>query len=415
MGDQLPFVSNAHRGGLRVFHLNSDIGTASVGKTGAGLFVKERMMRRIQRVLTGCLALIVGLSLLGCEERAVSVEPVVRPVRAMTVTETGTSGARIFSGRTEAVRSADLAFRVSGRLERFPVRVGEYVEEGSLVGGLDPRDFRTRIASIEGELSGAEAVLKEAGLRYERYGKLYVAGSVAKSGLDQAEAAFKGARARVEALSQQLYKAEDDLRDTRLQAPFSGYVTRRHVDNFETVSAGHPVVRLQDTSAIEVVVGIPDTLVAGRESIQSVVCTLPAFPGREFPARIRELSLDADPVTGTFAMTVVFDRPGGLDLAPGMAANVRVQLKNSGNPGVVVPETALFSRNGKDSLVWIVDDRNQTVYSRKVLAEEVRSDGVLISAGLSPGDVVVTAGVHSLGEGQQVRLLESGPAHRGRM
>ena len=371
-------------------------------------------MQSIQRVLVGFLALIFGLSLFGCEEKGVSAGSMVRPVQTMRITETSGGGSRVFSGRTEAIHSADLAFRVSGRLEEFPVRVGEYVQEDDLVGRLDPRDFLTRIASVKGELSGAEAALKEAGLRYRRYAELYVTRSVAKSGLDQAEATFKGAQARVEALRQQLHKAEDDLSDSRLKAPFAGYVTGRHVDNFETVAAGHPVITLQDMSAIKVIVGIPDTLVAHRESIASVVCTLPAFPGQEFPARISELSLDADPGTRTFALTVVFDRPQELSLAPGMAADVRMQFKDD-DSGVLVPETALFSRNGEDSLVWIVNEADQSVYSRKVIVKEVREGGMLVSAGLSPGDVVVTAGANTLGEGQKVRLLDNGPAHRGRM
>ena len=370
-------------------------------------------MKRLQFVVTSCLAVVLGLCLVGCEEKAVSVQPVIRPVRTMTVQEVREKDARVFSGKTKAVRSAELSFRVPGEIQEFPVRVGQKLGTGELVAVLDPRDFRTRIASIKSQLAGAEAALKQAGLSYRRYGELYVAGSVAKSGLDQAEAAYKGAEARVQALGQQLRKAQDDLRDSRLKAPFAGFVTARHVDNFETVGAGRPIITLQDTSAIEVVVGIPDTLMAHRDSIESVTCTLAPFPEQSFPARIKELSLDADPGTRTFALTVVFSRPEGVDLAPGMAADVRLDFSDDTGAGVLVPETALFSADGENSMVWIVDEAGAVVRRRMVTAKKVQEGGVLITSGLAPGDVVVTAGANSLSEGQQVRLLETGPAHRG--
>ena len=370
-------------------------------------------MKRLQFVLAGCLAILLGLCLVGCEEKAVSAKPMVRPVRTMTVQDAQQGSSRVFSGKTKAVRSAELSFRVSGEVQEFPVRVGQKLEPGVLVAALDPRDFRTKVASITSRLAGAEAARKQAGLSYRRYGDLYVAGSVAKSVLDQAEAAYKGAEAQVEALGQQLRKAQDDLRDSRLKAPFGGFVTAKHVDNFETVGAGRPIVTLQDTSAIEVEVGIPDTLMARRDDIMSVTCTLAPFPGQKFPARVKELSLDADPGTRTFALTVVFDRPKGLDLAPGMAADVRLQFNDDTGHGALIPETALFSVDGKNSMVWIVDTAESVVRRRMVTAGQVREEGVFITSGLAPGDVVVTAGANSLSDGQRVRLLAAGPAHRG--
>ncbi|GAU08275.1 efflux RND transporter periplasmic adaptor subunit [Desulfoplanes formicivorans] len=350
--------------------------------------------------------------LAGCRDPQPPASPAIRPVRAVKARLFSRTDTFVFSGTTKAWRSAELSFRIPGELLQLPVEVGSFLQTGDLVARLDPRDYATRVRALESQWAGARAALTEAELRFVRYKKLRASGSIAVSALDTAEAAYKGAQATVKALANSLTKARDDLADTRLDAPFSGYITRKYKDNFETVSAGMPIVTLQDFSRMEVVVGIPDTIMAKGGVDTGIQCTVSAFPDHVFAARIKELARDADPITRTFKLTVIFDKPDDLAITPGMTAEVHLHAINQRPGTVMVPETALFPR-GKGSRVWVINGTTHTVSSRPVTIASLNAEGAVLFGDLEPGELVVTAGTNSLSEGQKVRILDHGPGHRG--
>jgi multidrug efflux pump subunit AcrA (membrane-fusion protein) len=396
----------------------------------------------------------------GCKENVVP-EKKMRPVKAIQVEEEEQSMTRIFPGKTEATQEANLAFRVPGQLQEFPVNVGQYIKKGDLIARLDPRDYKTNIRAItnsidqakaqlkametgareedlkalQAQLESAKAALQEAQLQFERQAALYQKGIVSKAVFDHAKAAEEAASANVERMTQELKKAKSGARkeeieamqsqikglqakletassahqDTFLKAPYDGYIAVKYVDNFENVGAGNPIIKIQDISRLEVTVGLPDDLIARKDKLVKAVCRLEAFPDREFQATIKEISTDVDTQTQTYPVTVIMDQPSTLDVLPGMAANVALTFSSpaeSKNTGFVTPNTAVFSDDGEESLVWILDPETLTVTKRKITIGQITSKGIMVTSGLESGEWIVTAGVHFLQEGQQVRMLK---------
>lgn len=357
-----------------------------------------------RKILVTAICLLPLLA--GCEEEKVA--EVIRPIKVMKVTRAAQVETRMFPGKVEATSEVALAFRVSGQLVDYPVSMGKFVKQGDLIAALDTTDYKIQVRGLEAQLFGAKAAMKEARLRYTRYKKLVADDHAAKASFDQAEAAYKTASAKVDSLTEQLNKATTDLDYATLEAPFSGYISTKYMDNYQTIRAGEPVVKLQDIDTLEVTVGLPDNLVIRQKDLRNITVELEAFPGNHIKAVVKEIAFDAEPQTRTYPLTVQFPRPENINFFPGMAANVTLYFAENANVAkMVLPETAVIADEKGKAFVWVFDSATSSVARREVVTARVLSDGIEVMSGLTAGDTVVTAGAHYLYDGQQVRLLDA--------
>lgn len=358
----------------------------------------------VRKILIMALCLLPLLA--GCKEE--KVVKVIRPVKAMQIVPVAQGATRVFPGKVEASSEVALAFRVSGQLTSYPVTKGQYVKEGDLVAALDTTDFKIQVRRLEAQLFGAKAALKEAQLSYSRYGTLVANDNAAKASFDQAEATYKTAQAKVKSLTEQLNKAKSDFDYASLEAPFSGYISAKYMDNYQTVQAGQPVVKLQDIERLEITIGLPDNLVIRQNDLQNITVELEAFPGKFIEASVKELALDVEPETRTYPLTVQFKRPKDISFLPGMAANVTLHFAQNGlSAHYILPETAVIGNSEGQSSVWVYNSSSSTVERRLVQTGQVFSNGVEVVDGVTQGEWVVIAGAHYLSAGQKVRLLDS--------
>ena len=334
---------------------------------------------------------------LGCTE--VEPEVFIRPVRSIVVGDVSAFNAGSYPGRAKALQEVDLGFEVSGQLIERPVDVGDLVQPGQLLARLDPRDYETRLAAAKGVHYTAKA-------NYERAVALVREEALATIVMDQRRAVF-------DAADGELRLAQKGFDDTRMYAPFAGTVSVTYVDNFQNVLAKQPVIRLLDLSKIEMQVGIPEDAITLAPYITGVKVRFDAFPDREFSAEIKEIGAEASRTTSTYPVTLIFDPPGDIEIKPGMAgqATATAELpEDLKRIGVEIPVTAVFSppdQESQQSFVWILQGEPPSVSRREVKLLGPSQRGVRVQ-GLAAGDRIATAGAHSLSDGQQVRLLESG-------
>jgi RND family efflux transporter MFP subunit len=286
----------------------------------------------------------------------------------------------------------------------FPVNEGDEVEKGTVLGRLDARDYEARLDS-------ARAVLRKAQADYRRGQNLYKEdpGAIA---LTQLDADKRG----VEVAEAQYKEAEKAYEDTILRAQFDGVVARKLVDDFANVPAKEPILVLQDTSHLEIVVSVPERdFASGRrvgESLktlsdkmeaQVVVSSLPDHP---FPAQLKEVATAADPVTRTFAVTLRFDNPEDFRVLPGMTAKIVAKAPAGEDAAVLIPASAVLAEADGHPFVWLVDSESMTVARRDVELGSLRGEGVELRSGLARGDAVAISGVALLSDGMQVRRFE---------
>ena len=355
------------------------------------------------------LSIAFVIALAGCwEEETVEVEKGPRPVIAMKVGTTDFLGERVFTGRARAAQEAELSFRVAGQLSERRVNVGDIVEQGELVANLDPGPFLADVSRINFDLAAATASYEATNEQFGRIMKLVESGTYSEARGDTARGQRDSAASRVESLKSSLERAELDLSYTELKAPYSGRVVAVFAENFEDVNAREPVVRLLDVSKIEIVIDIPETLIALVPLVEELAVTFDAFPDFELTGFVEEIGSEASLTTRTYPVTIVMDQPEGVVILPGMSGQARAsKVKEPDRAiGLVVPTGAIRPLDaGSEQLsVWIVDDASKTVSLRPVEVGRVLSVGMEVTDGLSAGEWIVTAGTFSLTEGQEVSL-----------
>ncbi|MCZ6889172.1 MAG: efflux RND transporter periplasmic adaptor subunit, partial [Gammaproteobacteria bacterium] len=178
-----------------------------------------------------------------------------------------------------------------------------------------------------------------------------------------------------------------------------------YVENFETIRAEQPILRVLDTARIELTINIPETLIASLPYVENIRVRYDAFPDVEIPAEISEVGSEASQSTRTYPVTLIMDQPAGAEILPGMAGRAMGAVQSDRSDStLVIPVTAVFSPEaGAKSFVWVIDAATSTVSRREIDAQRLVTGGVEVTSGLTRGDLIAVAGVHFLAEGQRVK------------
>ena len=359
-------------------------------------------------------ALLAVLLLSACEEKtAEKKKTVIRPVIAVRVADADSLSQRVFPGRARAGQEVNLSFRVSGPLIALPANVGDEFKRGDVVARIDPRDFETAVRTVRGQLEQGQANAKRAEADLGRLKNVMKEdpGATSQAAIDRAQQARDSSAAGVRSLKASLAAVKDRLSYTTLKAPFKGNVSETYVENFETVVAKQPILRLLNPASIEFVISVPESLIGLAPSVESIEVIFDALPAVKIPAKIKEIGKEASQATRTYPVTLVMSQPEGVEILPGMAGGAKVTArppKSADLAGLEIPATALFTgADSTKSFVWIIDEANKTLSRRAVEVGKLSKFGVLIKSGLKPGEWIVTKGVNTLDEGQQVRIIDA--------
>jgi RND family efflux transporter MFP subunit len=346
-------------------------------------------------------ALVGALALAACQQEAEQSAP-VRPVRAVVVQHTTDADPITLTGQIQSRDQANLAFRIDGRLVERTVSVGSLVSIGQIVARLEEDDAENALRSARANLSAAEAVLAQAQADEGRQKELLTKGIIAAARYEQAQQALQSAQAQVEAAEAQLESAEDTLSYTELSSDSAGTVTATGAEAGEVVRAGQMIVQVARESGKDAVFNVPAELIRNAPREPVVTVSLADDPGITATGQVREVAPQADATTGTYVVKVsLVDPPQSMRLG----ATVVGSISLSTEPVVRLPGTALTEIDG-GAAVWVVDPTAMTVSARQVSVLRYDAEAVIIDDGLADGEVVVTAGVHALRPGQEVRLLD---------
>ncbi len=364
------------------------------------------MMKVLPAVIIGSLVL-AGLVACGGTEQATPA-PATRPVKVFLVEGGAAAAVRSFPGKVNASQRAELAFRVSGKLQEVLVKEGDLVKEGQVLARLDPTDYELVLEDRQARFDNSER-------NFKRAGELVKKGNISRLDFDRMEAEYRSATA---ALSQ----ARKDLEYTILTAPFGGRIAQRGVENFEEVTARQTVMWLQNIDQLDIVIDLPESLVRsirgdvstdgtdGAGHIEPAPRATARFEGRgdqAFVLQPKEVSTRADPQTQTFRATLTMPAPTTFTVLPGMTATVSLDLSDlvSGNSVKWVPARAVQADPALDARVWLLDPVSMTVSSRKVSIGRLSGSMIEITDGLVGGEEIVAVGAPYLAEGMRVTRM----------
>ncbi len=354
----------------------------------------------------GLLAVLLSLTIsAGCSDQDKTTSAVARPVKVFRIEQNAAAGARSFAGEVRARFETPLSFRVAGKLLERKVDVGDPVRKGQLLAILDGNDYRLAVQALKAQLASAQADSTFLRDDLVRYRELLAQQVISPPEFERHETAYTTARERAAALEAQLAEALNQLNYTELHADRDGVITALDVEAGQVLAAGQAVVKLAQLDEKEIQFDVPEHRLPEIKRQQAVNVSLWADDNRRLKARIREIASSADPASRTYRVkaTLLED----MDAAQlGMTATVHIAANTAS--GIAIPLSAVYSpQNQPDHpLVWLVDEQAATVKSVPVRLGETLAGERIAVEGVTPGQLLVSAGVQRLAEGQAVRLPE---------
>ncbi len=341
---------------------------------------------------------MLAFLLFSCSEKQENGKEMVRPVKT-DVAVARNEIRKDFAGIVGALDHVKLAFRVNGQIINIPVGQGQRVKKGQLIAQIDPREISPQYAADRSSFETATAQL-------ERNKRLLSKQAISQQDYEISESNYQQAKSAYEL-------STNNMRDTRLYAPFDGSVEDRYVEKYQRITVGEPIIRLVNTATFNVKFIVPDAyFYLLKTKKQSFSVTFDIYPDVTFKARIGDY-LDISTSGTGVPVTIYIDDPkfdpSVYLVKPGFTCNVHFDSDISEfQPSVgyvMIPMTAVFEIPGeKGRFTWVVKDGRVTRRKIDIYAPTGEAH-VLVSSGIQPGEKVVIAGVYQLQEGQRVKSL----------
>jgi len=367
-------------------------------------FVHRRRMPSSRALRPALALLLLPVFLAACGQGDETAEPAARPVRAVKVEKRPNGMAVTLTGRIEAEDEVSLAFRISGRLLKQDVNLGDRFKAGDIVARLEDQNEQNALRQAEANLVAVEGQFVQARNHFERQDALLKQGWVTRATHDDALQSMQTAESRVNAARAQLNTAKDQVDFTVLRADGPGVVTAVGPRAGTVVTAGQMIVKLARAEGRDAVFDVPASILRATPSDPKITVTLNDDPRVNAVGHVREVAPQANPVTRNFEVRVGLENPPA---AMRLGATVSGRMMLAEAALIEIPASSL-TQSGDQPAVWVVDPKTQTVSLRNVGVMRFDQGNVAIGDGLETGDIVVTAGVQALFPGQRVRLLGNG-------
>ncbi len=356
----------------------------------------------------------LALLLASCSSEAPPAPPPPE-VNIVTVRTQAVPNVIELPGRVQAYRTSEVRARVDGIVERRLFNEGSFVQAGTALFRIDPRQLTATANAARAQLARAQATAANARQVVGRYQPLLADQAIGKQEYDAAVAAQRTAEADVAAAQANLESARLNLGYSMVTAPISGRARRAEVTEGALVSAGAGTLltTIEQIDRVYVNFGQSSSdLLATRREMGSGKVSVPQLErvevqliledGTAFPVvgHLDFLDLSIDEATGTAALRAEFPNPNAA-LLPGQFVRARIFAGNRAG-GVLIPQRAV-KLAADNASVMVLDAKNIATPRPVKLGTMVAGQWAILD-GLKPGDRVIVDGLQKVQPGQPVRV-----------
>jgi len=329
-----------------------------------------------------------------------TLEERATPVEVITVERCDFEDAIWATGRFEANEVVDISPEVAGRIQEMRFDEGDTVEEGDLIVKIEDSELRFALERARAELKRREADLQGAERALKRAHELYDRSIATEADLDEAQQLYDVARASVEQAKAEVGLAEKRLANTEIVAPLSGVLAERRYAVGELVQVGAPIFTLLQLSPIKLEIKVPERRIAELALGQEAEVTVDALGGAQYEGKIEYVSPSIDPLSKNLMVRLIVPNEDMI-LKPGMFARVSIDTGAHKNILAVPRDAILFV--SEEAEVFVLDDG--VARKRRLSLGADWREFVEVTAGVTEGDEVITAGQHVLKEGMKVNVV----------
>lgn len=347
----------------------------------------------------------------GCKQEEV-VPEILQAVKYEVLRKTGNVRSRTLSGVVRSSDESDLSFRVGGLLQEITVKEGQFVEKGTVLAVLDPKDYKLDVDEKQSEVSSASATLTEKKENLRRKKTLLKDGFSTQAIVQEAESVYQNALQNLDIAKTRLEDAETQLERTKLKAPFSGTVAKRLSVIFKEVEPGQKIFRFQSKNGLEVQVMVPETLIGDVNKNERISATFPTLKEVTVLGEVSEIGAVAED-GNAYKVILKLHNNENLDIRSGMTTNIKFTLDDNVEKQVfIIPISAIdlryfdkkLGKLNEQATVYVFDKNTSTLKIKRIETREIIGNKVEVVSGLEDGDILITAGVSFLSEGQKVTL-----------
>lgn len=351
---------------------------------------------------------LLGVSMLflstGCSEQQAAPPPSGRPpspVRIATVLMQPIQQLVTFVGTVKPWKRSVVASEIEGLVEVFPAKEGMRVTQGQLLARLRTDTLNIQLDSVLASHREARTRYRQARQDLSRVRVLFDKELVTQKEFDDAQAEEGALRERLSQLDSEIRRVKDQLKKSKITAPFDGWVTQEFTEIGQWVVEGGQIIEMVDLSYVQVEIPLPERYVQNLHIGDPVQVSIDGLPDFLAKGKVLSLVAQADRVARTFPVKIEIPNPQ-LSIKSGMVSRVTLEV---GRPheGVVVPKDALVLRGGRE-FVFLVHEG--TVGQVPVKSVVHLDELVEVTGEVQEGMFVVVEGNERLFPGQQVRILE---------
>ena len=295
-----------------------------------------------------------------------------------------------------------LAFKYAGKIKSINFESGDFVKKGQVIAIIDDTDYKVNLDAFSKKYEAAKAVAQNAEQQFARAETLYKGDALAKKDYDNALMQRNVAISTFKEASAGLQNARNTLNDTKIVAPYDGYIDKKVVDVGTVVPEGGPVVSFISNEITDISVNASVRDIEYIKNAENIVFK-DSGSDKIYSLKIKSIAQNPDSINLTYPVVFTFSELSENDkFLSGQTGTVTIVVKNKGKEEILIPINAVFEDKGSN--VYLFKD-GKAIKTPIELGELRETDKISVVKGLKTGDKVIIAGVSKLADGDKVKLL----------
>ena len=330
-------------------------------------------------------------------------EEIIRPVKIQEINSSQNENLNIdFPAQISPTQKTILAFKYAGKIKSINFESGDFVKKGQVIATIDDSDYKVNLEAFSKKYEAANAVVQNAEAQFSRAEKLYKGGAMPKKDYDNALMQKNVAISTLKEASAGLENARNTLNDTKIIAPYDGYIDKKIVEAGTVIPEGGPVISFISNEITDISVNASLKDLENIKNASNIIFK-DNLSEKVYSLKIKSIAQNPDSINLTYPVTFTFSNLGKDEkFLSGQTGTVTISIKNNGNQEILIPLDALFEDNGSNVYLF----KNGIAVKTAVEIGELReTDKISIVKGLKSGDKVIVAGVSKLADGEKVKIL----------